>query len=181
MTKQETNDNSCEVAVIGGGIVGLIMAIGLVRMNIRVKVYEQARNFREIGAGIAFTANAVRCMGLIDPRIPEALRSSGSVATSNGGEFMRWIDGYDRAPSHDGGAIPASQKLYYKLDAGHKGFEGCRRDQFLEALAKLLPPDVVELRKRLDMLTERSNDGRIVLNFVDGSVQEANAGEFCGC
>jgi salicylate hydroxylase len=175
-------DSSCEVAIVGGGIVGLVLAIGLVRRNIGVKVYEQARGFREIGAGIAFTANAIRCMELIDPRIPQALRSSGSVATSNGGEkdpndFLRWIDGYDRGSRTKGQDRETAQKLYYKIDAGYRGFEGCRRDQFLESLVQLLPPDVVDLRKRLNTLEKRESDGKILMTFVDGSVTEATAGE----
>lgn len=49
------------IAIVGGGIVGLMLALGLARQTISVRVYEQAAGFREIGAGIAFSASARRC------------------------------------------------------------------------------------------------------------------------
>lgn len=167
-----------EVVIVGGGIIGLVLTVGLLRVGVKVKVYEQAQGFREIGAGIAFTANAIRCMNLIDPAIPIALRSSGSVATSNGGEedpndYLRWIDGYDRQRENE----PYQQRLLYKLDAGYRGFEGCRRDQFLEALVKIVPPGVVELKKRLETIEDRGKDKKLRLTFRDGTIAEADAGE----
>ncbi|KAL9110681.1 MAG: hypothetical protein Q9227_004858 [Pyrenula ochraceoflavens] len=170
------DEEPLDVAIVGGGIVGLALAVGLLRRGIKVKVFEQARGFREIGAGIAFTANAIRCMNLIDPAIPTALRSGGSVATSEGGEkdpndWLRWIDGSNQWQNED----PSYEKMLYKIDAGYKGFEGCRRDMFLEALAKVVPEDVIECRKRLDSLEERGVGEKIVLKFVDGTTAEADA------
>lgn len=170
-------NTSIEVAIIGGGIVGLVLAKGLVHQNVKVKVYEQAQSFREIGAGMAFTANSTRCMELIDPAILDAFRSSGSVATSNNSndpnDYLRWIDGYNQHHEDD----PDYQRMLFKIDAGYRGFEGCRRDQFLEALVKIIPPGVIELRKRLDGIDETSREGKLLMNFVDGSSAEADAGK----
>lgn len=74
------------IAIAGGGIIGLVLALGLLRRGIPVKIYEQSRGFREIGAGVAFTKNAVRCMGMVHPGIVDALRA---VATDNGDERVR--------------------------------------------------------------------------------------------
>lgn len=52
---------------VEGGLVGLVPALCLTQGNIEVKIYEQARSFRQIGAGVAFTANPIQCMRLIDP------------------------------------------------------------------------------------------------------------------
>ena len=182
MNTQAKREGPLHVAIVGGGIIGLVLAIGLLRRKIEVKVYEQAQSFREIGAGIAFTANAIRCMELIDPRIPTALRSSGSIGTSNGGEkdpndYLRWVDGYERGDPKGEDDTIGSQRLLYQIDAGYRGFEGCRRDQFLEALLKLIPTSVVELRKRLDELDDRSGDGKTTLRFHDGTSAQADAGE----
>lgn len=165
-----------EIIIVGGGIIGLVLTIGLLRVGVKVKVYEQAQSFREIGAGIAFTANVIRCMNLIDQSIPVALRSSGSVATSNGGaedpdDYLRWIDGYDRHRED-----PRKQRLFYKLSAGPRGFEGCRRDQFLESLCKCIPPGVVELKKRLDTIEDRGEGQKLLLTFRDGTTAEADTG-----
>ncbi|KAJ5930366.1 hypothetical protein N7466_005859 [Penicillium verhagenii] len=164
------------VAIIGGGIIGLVLAVGLLRQKIQVKVYEQAQGFRDIGAGIAFTANAVKCMEQIDPDIVTALRSSGAVASSKGDEtdpndYLRWLDGYTQQQKKD---EPYYQRMLYRLDAGYKGFEGCRRDQFLEALVKTIPPNVIQCRKRLETIDE-AGDAKVQLLFADGSVEEVDA------
>lgn len=180
MPGQISEDNeTVSVAIVGGGIVGLVLAVGLLRQNIKVKVYEQAKGFREIGAGIAFTANAVKCMEQIDPEIVTALRSSGAVPTSKGDEtdpndYLRWLDGYSKTQKED---EPYYQRMLYRLDAGYKGFEGCRRDQFLESLVKIIPPNVIECRKRLETV-EETCEGKVRLIFADGSVEEADAGMF---
>lgn len=176
-------DEPLEVAIIGGGIVGLVLAVALIRQQVKVKLYEQARGFREIGAGIAFTANSIRCMELIDPAIVDVLRSSGSVATSNGdpkdpNDYLRWVDGYNQ--HRDGNPDPYYEKMLCKLDAGYRGFEGCRRDQFLEALVKIVPPGVIECRKRLDSLYDNGGGEKILLTFCDGTSTEADAGKLAG-
>lgn len=170
-----TENGPVSIAIVGGGIAGLVLAVGLLRQNVKVKVYEQAQGFREIGAGIAFTANAVKCMEQIDPAIVTALRSGGAVSTSHGHEtdpndYLRWLDGYNKLPTDD----PYHQRMLYKLDAGYRGFEGCRRDQLLEALVEIIPPGVIECRKRLDMVDE-AEDGKMHLSFEDGIVEEADA------
>lgn len=170
-------DSPLEIAIVGGGIIGLSLAAGLIKQNVKVKVYEQAKGFREIGAGMAFTANAIRCMGLMNPDIVSALRSGGSVATSmdedDPNDYLRWIDGYNKRRKDD----PSHQTMLFKIDAGYKGFEGTRRDMFLEALVKVIPQEIVELKKRLDTIEEKA-DGRVQLKFTDGTVAEADAGEF---
>ncbi|KAI1454915.1 FAD/NAD(P)-binding domain-containing protein [Annulohypoxylon moriforme] len=164
-----------EIAIVGGGIIGLCLAAGLIKQDVKVKVYEQAKSFREIGAGMAFTANAIRCMGLMNPDIVSALRSGGSVATSldknDPNDYLRWTDGYNKRRKDD----PSFQPVLYKIDAGYKGFEGTRRDQFLEALVKVIPQEIVELRKRLDTVEEKGSDGRVQLNFTDGTTAVADA------
>ena len=167
-----------QVAIIGGGIVGVVLAVGLIRQNVKVRLFEQSQGFREIGAGIAFTANAIRCMEQIDPAIVTALRSSGSVPTSTGDEkdpndYLRWIDGYNLHREDD----PYYQRMLYKINAGYRGFEGCRRDQFLEALVKVIPPEVVECKKRLESIEERGLEEKLILTFVDGTTVEVDAGQ----
>jgi 2-polyprenyl-6-methoxyphenol hydroxylase-like FAD-dependent oxidoreductase len=53
--------SSPQIAIIGGGIVGVMLTLGLLRQNVSVRLYEQSGGFREIGAGIAFSACARRC------------------------------------------------------------------------------------------------------------------------
>ncbi|KAF7596505.1 hypothetical protein BBP40_001377 [Aspergillus hancockii] len=159
------------IVIVGGGIVGVILALGLVRQKISVRVYEQAAGFREIGAGIAFSACARRCMELVDPVINEALRRCGAVSVSDKDQeddYLRWIDGYNQHRADD----PTYQKPLAQI--GGAGFRGCRRDQFLEELAKDIPPGVIEFGKRLETL-EQNEHGKVRLAFVDGTRAESHA------
>jgi salicylate hydroxylase len=57
------------VIVVGGGIGGLAAALALARKGIAVRVFEQAPEFKEIGAGIQLGPNVFRmleCLGVTD-------------------------------------------------------------------------------------------------------------------
>ncbi|MXZ27048.1 MAG: NAD(P)-binding protein [Gammaproteobacteria bacterium] len=49
-----------EIAIVGAGIGGLALALGLARAGQRLRVYEQAPELREIGAGVSLSPNAVK-------------------------------------------------------------------------------------------------------------------------
>jgi len=64
-----------EIAIIGGGIAGLALAIGLHRRGVQSRVFEGAPQVREIGVGITLLPHAMReieALGLLD-----AIRASG--------------------------------------------------------------------------------------------------------
>ncbi|MFI7059174.1 FAD-dependent oxidoreductase [Streptosporangium canum] len=46
-----------DVIIVGGGIGGLSAALALIRRGLRVRVYEQATAFGEVGAGLQLTPN----------------------------------------------------------------------------------------------------------------------------
>jgi salicylate hydroxylase len=55
------------VAIVGGGPGGLSGAIALSKLpNVEVTIYEQARELREIGAGIQIGYNCWRVLELLD-------------------------------------------------------------------------------------------------------------------
>jgi 2-polyprenyl-6-methoxyphenol hydroxylase-like FAD-dependent oxidoreductase len=53
------------ILIVGGGIGGLTTAIALNKLGIDVQLYEQAPALREIGAGIALAANALRALDVL--------------------------------------------------------------------------------------------------------------------
>lgn len=165
-----------EIAIVGGGIVGLVLAAGLTRRGVQVKLFEQARNFREIGAGIGFTRNTVNCMEKISPGIVRALRSGGSVNVSldqtDPKAYLRYINGYGIQREDD----PMYQKPLLRLDAGVKGWETVRRDQFLDDLVKEIPEGVIHLQKKLSMIVDEEDRDKVVLQFTDGTSVQADAG-----
>ncbi|KAE9402941.1 FAD/NAD-P-binding domain-containing protein [Gymnopus androsaceus JB14] len=61
-----------KVAIVGGGMCGLMCAVGLRRAGIAVEIFESTISFQEIGAGIGLGPNALRALkslGLLDSLI----------------------------------------------------------------------------------------------------------------
>ena len=59
---------SYSVAIVGGGIGGLTLALGLLKYShIEVQIYESASSFGWIGAGVAIGPNGQRALELISP------------------------------------------------------------------------------------------------------------------
>lgn len=169
-----------EVAIIGGGITGLTLALGLQRRNILFHIYERAQSLREIGAGIGFTPNAERAMLALDPRIHQAFKS---VASPNTSDWFQWVDGFSGV---DGDKDTVDETLLFSMYLGERGFEGCHRAQFLKSLVDRLPEGCVTYGAQLDTVVDRSDDERILLTFKDGTTAETDLGKsntsfFRGC
>ncbi|KAK9794924.1 hypothetical protein WJX73_008825 [Symbiochloris irregularis] len=62
---------SVDVAVIGGGPAGLLVALGLIKTNpsLRIKVFERAQRYRECGAGISLHVNGLKSIKAICPEL----------------------------------------------------------------------------------------------------------------
>lgn len=147
-----------EVAIVGGGIAGLALAIGLLKRNVSFKIYERAHGFREVGAGIGFTPNAERAMNALDPAIHAAFRT---VATQNNDDIFNYVDG-------------SSEESILKLYLGERGFEGCRRPDFLEELVRHIPEDNVVFGKELVDVIDKGDGKKLQLVFRDGTSAEAD-------
>lgn len=161
-----------EIAIVGGGIVGLALVTGLLHRGIRVKLYEKSSAFRPIGAGIGFTPNSLQALELLHPK---ALEAQQKVATANGdlndpNDWLRYLDGYHHNSEDD------EEVLIFKLYAGYRGFEGCVRADFLNELLKLIPSEVIEFGKCIDQIVDQGDDKKVLLQFKDGSTAEADAG-----
>jgi salicylate hydroxylase len=58
--------NAAPILISGGGIGGLVTAFALARQGFAVRVFEQAPEFREVGAGIQLGPNIFRVLDKID-------------------------------------------------------------------------------------------------------------------
>ena len=65
------------VAIIGAGLGGLACAIALRKQGFEVQVYEQAKDFRPVGGGLALFPNGLNFLELIEPDIVEEIKNSG--------------------------------------------------------------------------------------------------------
>ena len=52
MASTDASKKPFDIAIVGGGISGLTLAIALSEANIPVTIYEAAKHFGEIGAGV---------------------------------------------------------------------------------------------------------------------------------
>ena len=160
-----------EVAIIGGGITGLTLAVGLLRRNVPFTIYERAANFGELGVGITITPAAERAMAALDPRI---LQSFVNVATEAEGGTLSFVD----AVHEHGGEDPrtSTQDLMYELKV-REGFKACRRCDLVDQLVQHIPQDRVQYQKWLQSVEAGDDQSRAVLTFRDGSKAEADIGE----
>lgn len=166
MSFQETDARPrLHVAIVGAGITGINLALGLQARNVSCTIYERSPAIREIGAGIGFSPNAERAMGLVNPAVLAAFHR---VANPNGEDFFQWIDGYE------------TNELIFKLYVGKNGFQGGLRSTFLEEWAKLIPGAACQFSKHLDAITEEDGGPhRLRLHFKDGTT--ATADVVIGC
>jgi salicylate hydroxylase len=158
------------LAIAGGGIGGLCLAVALVRHNIPVHVYEAAPAFSEIGAGVGLGPNALRAMALLDPAILEGYKrcETTNVSPSEQGRFFNFRYGMEK-PSADG--MVAGQMIC-EVRSGSVT-SSVHRARFLKELVNLMPEGAASFRKRLIGI-EDEGEG-VLLKFLDGTVARHDA------
>jgi len=80
--------------VVGGGIGGIAAAVALARAGIDVRVYEQAQQLAEVGAGVSLAPNGLRMLERLG--VGEGIRRVGARYVS---AQLRFSDG--RAVGHE--------------------------------------------------------------------------------
>jgi 6-hydroxynicotinate 3-monooxygenase len=142
------------VAVIGAGMGGLATAAALLRLGIDVTVYEQARRFARLGAGIQAGCNAMQVLrGLgLEQRIR---REAFYPRSWNNRDWRTGEVRYDQifGPT-------AEQKYGAPYLLAHRG-------DLHAALASAVPAERVRLDHRVEGLGTQG--GSVVLSFADGT------------
>lgn len=159
-----------KVAIIGGGIAGLTLAIALHARGVPFTIYEQAPKFGEIGAGVSFSPNAISAMKVCHKGIYDAFERvcTYNVWPSKQKVWFDYLDGYDKSYKESG-----YQEAAFSI-TNELGQNGVHRARFLDEIIKLLPQDVARFGKRLKSIDEQSN-GKLQLSFEDGSSDEVDA------
>src|ERR1700743_3847449 len=154
------------VAIAGGGIAGLTLAIALHHRGIPVIVYEQAAAFSEIGAGVSFSPNAVEAMRVCHPGIYEVFEK---VCTRNLWPSKRnvWFDYLEGYGSYDDTA-GASQQSAFSI-SNSLGHNGVHRAHFLDGLVELFPKEISRFGKTLSDIKVDGRTEKLVFSFTDGS------------
>jgi salicylate hydroxylase len=148
------------VAIVGGGLGGLATAAFLYQAGVPAVVYEQARELREVGAGIMVAPNAARMLRRLG--VLDAFRER-AVQLDVGWEFRRWQDGAVLSAQD---LTSESARLY-----GENTYTVHRAD-LLDVINGALPADAVKLGKRLSGFS--ASGAGVRLDFADGERAEAD-------
>jgi 6-hydroxynicotinate 3-monooxygenase len=148
------------VAVIGAGMGGLATAAALLRVGIDVTVYEQARKFARLGAGIQAGCNAMQVLRGLG--LEQRMRSEAFYPRSWNNKD--WRTGEVRNDQIFGPT--AEQKYGAPYLLAHRG-------DLHAALASLVPGERVRLDHKVERLD--ASGGSVVLGFADGTTAEHDA------
>ncbi|KAG4439333.1 hypothetical protein IFR05_005208 [Cadophora sp. M221] len=138
------------IAIVGGGPGGLGCAIALSALpNVEVTVYEQARELREIGAGIQIGFNCWKVLELLGAADKVDGHSTTEVIHLNGvtGEVLKTT----------GAKKPLTRYQPQRV----------RRTRLQAALISRVPEGIIKLNKRLSSL--ENLDAVVKLRFDDGT------------
>src|SRR3954467_3334084 len=139
------------IAIVGAGMGGLAAAATLRQIGVDVQVYEQAGRFARIGAGIQMMPNSMKVLRGIG--VEERLRK---VAFAPFSHLNR--DGYTGDVTVE---LPMPESLY------GAPYLCMHRADLHDALASVVPPEIVELNKKLTGLEHAGN--KVTLSFADGT------------
>ena len=148
---------SDEIAIVGAGIGGLALALGLARAGRHPRVYEQAPQLSEIGAGVSLSPNAVkglRYLGVSD-RL-EALADEPPTQVTRHYATGAVLVHIDRGNTRE------------QLGAPYLQMHRADLHDLLRAELLALDPDALVLNKQVTAISTGTAD-RHALGFSDGS------------
>jgi salicylate hydroxylase/6-hydroxynicotinate 3-monooxygenase len=148
------------IAIIGAGIGGLTAAACLRRAGMDPVIFEQARGFTRLGAGIQQAPNSIRvlyALGLRDRLLAAAFQpESNDSRDYDTGDLTNSLPLGDTVRERHG--VP-----YFLM---HRG-------DLHAMLADLVPSDIIRMNHRLAGL-DHNADGSVRLAFANGEVAEAD-------
>lgn len=169
------------LAIVGGGISGLCLAITLLRHNVPITVYEAAAHFGEIGAGVGFGPNAGRAMELMSPHIYDAFIKT-RTENQQPEKVNTWFTvrvGDTRKADNDGYVRPGKKVGDALFDVPMKTDSkrgGVYRAAFLDELVNHVPDGVAQFGKKLtDLSNAEDGSEDMVLHFADGTTAQHSA------
>lgn len=165
MASTRTNQ-AFHVAIVGGGLCGLALAIALTKRSIPYTIYEARASFTEIGAGINLAPNSLEAFNLIDPTLGEVIFK---LATRNPpGREDVWLSVRLGAPTQH----HEDAKLVVDIEAPPTGNTTVSRNELLLAMSKKIPTENAKFNKKIISLQQSADEA--VLGFEDGSKENAS-------
>lgn len=155
-----SRNRNATIAIIGAGMGGLAAAAALLRLGLRIMVYEQAPQFTRLGAGIQISCNAMQVLRVLG--LESRLRAEAFYPRSWNNKD--WRTGEVKFDMIFGKS--AEEKFGAPYLLAHRG-------DLHTALASIVPAEFIKLDHKLTGLDETA-DG-IRLTFANGHKAEADA------
>lgn len=144
-------EKNMNVIIVGAGIGGLTTALSCLRLGMKVTLLEQAKELREIGAGVQISSNGavvLRELGLLD----EAERVAVKPITF-------------RVLSFETGDLISDMPLGKEAEERYGApFYQFHRADLLSILRNNLPPNVLRLDSRVERFTQDENGVTVTLS-----------------
>lgn len=151
------------VAIIGGGLAGLSLAVSLTQRRVPFTIYESGASFTEIGAGINLNPSTKRALGLIYTPLAQGVRD---ISTRNPpGKEDVWMQVRLGAGAHDGDVVT-------EIIAEGTGNMTCHRKELLSMLVQAAEPMRKEFNRKLVSL--RQCGDVVEMTFADGTTATAS-------
>jgi len=161
-----------DISIVGGGLVGLSLAIGLTRAGIRCKVYERAPRLRSVSQGIlAVKPLGMQALEAIHPDIPARVAEVGCERLCS---VLTKVDA-------DGNTEDVVDEHVGREDEAKYGRKrvGITWHNMQQVLASLLPPGVVQTGRGLSSFVEEDGCASVLLYFEGGEVVRCHAALMC--
>ncbi|KAF5990108.1 salicylate hydroxylase [Fusarium bulbicola] len=160
--------NELHVAIVGAGIGGLALAMALHKKGISFTLYEDAKEYSAVGAGIGFAPNGMRTMDLIEPGFRPLYEA---ICVGNKGEDAQDIF-FEGMLLEEG--LGRDEPWYGHSRWGHPDYirKSAHRKTLLDIMTSFIPIGNVKFNKRLTKIEDRP-DG-ITLSFQDGTTAECS-------
>jgi salicylate hydroxylase len=161
-----SDDKPFHVAIVGGGLCGIALAIALKARNISFTIYEAKQSFTEIGAGINLGPSALLSLRLIDPSLGEKILK---LATRNPAPNEDvWFQFKYGAPSGD----HKDGELIFEIKEPPMGNATFHRQELLHSLASEMGVEHAKFNKKF--VKYEQNEDEVTMTFADGTEETAS-------
>ncbi|KAK7192386.1 FAD/NAD(P)-binding domain-containing protein [Paraphaeosphaeria sporulosa] len=156
------------VAIVGGGLGGIALAIALKARNISFTIYEAKSAFTEIGAGINLAPNGLHALREIDASLGDRIYALATRNLPPSEDTWMWVR-YG-AGHRDGETV-------VELRAPPTGCMAMHRQELLGVLAEKMGYEHAQFNKKL--VSFEQDDDAVRLRFEDDTVESASV--LVGC
>ncbi|KAK5107687.1 hypothetical protein LTR62_000922 [Meristemomyces frigidus] len=156
------------VAIVGAGIGGLALAMALHKKNVRFTLYEEAKQYSAVGAGIGLGPNGLRALDLIEPGCRELYEKA---CVGNKPEDAQNVF-FEGMLLEEG--LGKGEKWFGQSSWGHPDFtrKSAHRKELLDIMTSFIPIDNVKFSKSLVNISKQEH--KVELTFADGEMASAS-------